>query len=144
MALRFFILRVVTRPVLVPIAVGSFGLWYGGFDVAYVVSRKIATTLDPDLPVKTSQKNRIISSLAGVSIGALFGFANYSSSPFKNIEFPELQMKSIFRDLPKYIKSNVEVLKTLNINRCIFLFVSSGFISGFSKCIVETYLSHHV
>ena len=144
MALRLFIVRLVTRPVLVPIGVASFGLWYGGFDVAYIVSRKVATTLDSDLPVKTSPTNRIISSIAGVSAGSLFAYANHTSSPFKNIEFPELQMKSFFRDLPQYIRANVEVMKTLNFNRGILLFVTSGFISGFSKCLVETYLSHHV
>ena len=144
MALRLFIVRLVTRPILVPIGVGSFGLWYGGFDVAYIVSRKIALTLDSKLPAQTSQTNRIISSLAGVSAGSLFSYLNYSSSPFKNVEFPELRMKSVFRDLPQYIKSNMKVLKNLNVNKGILVFVSSGFISGFSKCVVETYLSHHV
>lgn len=144
MAIRLFIVRLITRPVLVPIGVGSFGLWYGGFDVAYLVSRKIVTTFDSSLSTETTKSNRAISSLSGVSVGSLFLYGNYSGSPFKGIELPELQLKSFFRDLPTYVKSNIAILKSLNVSRGVVLFVTSGFLSGFSKSVVETYLSHHV
>ena len=144
MAFRLFVVRLITRPVLVPVGVGAFGLWYGGFDVAYLTSRKIATSFDSTLPTETSRKNRAISSLSGVTVGSLFAYANYKGSPFKGIDLPELQLKSFFKDLPTYIKSNFEVMKKLNVSRGVVLFVTSGFISGFSKCVVESYLSHHV
>ena len=144
MVVRAFILRVITRPVLVPIGVGSFGLWYGGFDITYIVSRKIALTIYPDLSSKTSSTNRIISSLAALSTGSTFAYFNYVTSPFKTIEFPELDSQNIFRQLPMYFKRNIQVIKSINLTRGIFLFVGSGCISGFCKCIVETYLSNHL
>ena len=144
MAARVFLVKLVTRPILVPIGVGAFGLWYGGFDVAYIVSRKVATKLNPDLPIDTSRKNRVISSLAGVSTGALFAYLNAATNPFNNVDFPELHWKSALKDIPVYMKSNFEVMKKLNVKRGIVLFVSSGFISGVCKSLVESYLSNHL
>ena len=144
MALRVFITKLIARPILIPVGIGSFGLWYGAFDVSYIVSSKVAGTLDSSLVGKTTPTNKAISSLAGVSLGSVFVYASYVSSPIRTATFPEIELKSIMRQLPAYFKQNMEIIRNLNMSRGVLIFVGSGFISGFCKCFVECYLSQYV
>lgn len=141
MAIRAAFVRIISRPLLVPIAMGSFGLWYGGYDISYITTKNLGSSIFPPAVKETTRSNKVASSISGLSMGSAFAYAFYATSNFKNVEFPNIEKGNFVKNFPSYIKNNVAVLKTLNVQRGVFVFVCSGFISGFTKGAVETYLN---
>jgi hypothetical protein len=123
--------KILARPVLIPLAVGGFGLWYGTYRLCYTGTSTIGNALLGYADCK-SQSSAVGCAISG-GIASLY---------IENAMFPidwALPEKQILKvssvsDLGNYFKQNADSLKKFPVGRVYGMVIISGLVSG----IVQT------
>jgi hypothetical protein len=135
--LRAKVLQVLARPVLIPISVGAFGLWYGTFNLTAQGTAFLGNTVlgAPKEPTPTS--TRMIASGCGVTTGvtiwylAKLVFPSSWVSPVATFEYRGV------RDIVPLLKKSASSLKEYPVMRVYSFVLLSGAVAGLSKSIFE-------
>ena len=135
--LRVKLLQILARPIVVPIAVGGFGLWYGSFKISYQSSNFLGNTFLGTSKISLPQSSRYIASICGVTVGLVtwysikFIYPNDWSFPVSTFEY-----KSI-KDIVPLIKNSFSSIQNYPLKRLYSLVILTGFCSGIGKTTAE-------
>mmetsp|Transcript_23978 Transcript_23978/g.35192 ORF Transcript_23978/g.35192 Transcript_23978/m.35192 type:complete len:152 (+) Transcript_23978:73-528(+) len=138
--IRRRLLQLLARPVLIPVAVGGFGLWYGTFDLTYQGSYQASSLIFGGVTEHASKSARVVSGLVGISVGAgTMYMANslYPSQwkpPTASFEFKGA------KDIVPLIKNAMSSFQSFPIRRIYALVIMSGVASGLVRCATERIL----
>jgi hypothetical protein len=135
--LRAKLLQILARPVLIPVTVGGFGLWYGTYNLTSQGTALIGNTVlgSPKQPTPSSTK--MIASGCGVTTGiaswyiAKLLYPSQWVSPVATFQYRGVQ------DIVPLLKNSAESIKQYPVMRVYSLVLFSGVVSGVSKTIFE-------
>lgn len=137
--LRAKLLQILARPVLIPITVGGFGLWYGIYNITYQSTSFISNTLLFSNKNKQilKQSTRYIATGCSLTTGILtwyllkLKYPNDWNSPITTFQYKGP------KDIIPLIKNSFTSIKHYPIQRLYTLVLLSSASSGFSKTIFE-------
>lgn len=135
--LRAKLLQILARPVLIPVTVGGFGLWYGSYNVTYQGTALLGNTILGSPKQVPSSSTRMVASGCGVTTGiaswyiAKLLYPNTWVSPVATFHYRGVH------DVIPLLKNSVESIKQYPVTRVYSLILFSGVVSGLSKTIFE-------
>jgi hypothetical protein len=130
-------LQILARPVLIPVTVGGFGLWYGTYNLTYQGTAFLGNTVLGSPKEPASPSTKMIASGCGVTTGiaswyiAKLVYPNRWVSPAATFQYRGVQ------DIVPLLKNSLESIKQYPVMRVYSLVLFSGVVSGFSKTIFE-------
>jgi hypothetical protein len=134
---RAQLLKLFARPVLIPVAVGGFGLWYGTFNLTYLSTSFLGNSLLGAPKDPLPQSTKFIASGCGITTGiaawyvAKLAYPSHWISPTATFEYQGL------KDLLPLAKNAISSLHNYPVKRLYSLVILCGVFSGFGKTTFE-------
>lgn len=124
----------LTRPLLIPMAIGTIGMWYGAFDVSRFICRKA-------FPVsQVSKRNQLLAFFSSFSASAVIlymGKDKILSGPNND----KLKMPEFTVNLQSFVKASTDYFKRFPGKNVVIALMATGGISGLICGTIEWNLS---
>jgi hypothetical protein len=136
------LLTFIYRPLLIPLAVGGFGLWYGVYDISHSIVSKIlvhGTSIPKTIRNRTLNAG-VVSNITGITSGIVTMYMSRYMFPSVDINsesFLKLRSTSEVRSL---LSKYSDVFKVYPFPRVLGAIFLSGSISATVSVCAERYL----
>lgn len=134
---RAKVLQVFARPVLIPISVGAFGLWYGTYNITYQGTSFLGNAILGSSTVPIPSSTKLIASGCGVTCGITAWYIIKTIYPTNWVSPASTFQYRGIHDIGPMIKNSITSLKQYPVLRLYSLVLFSGGVSGLSKTIFE-------
>lgn len=137
MWVRTKLLQLFGRPVLIPISVGAFGLWYGTYNLTYQGTAFVGNMIFGSSSVPIPSSTKLIASGCGITCGITSWYIMKILYPANWISPAATFQYRGVHDIAPMLKNSISSIKQYPVMRLYSLVLFSGGISGLSKTIFE-------
>lgn len=148
MIFKKYILAAAYRPLLIPLGVGAFGLWYGSYDISHKVFSKVikSGTHNPVMIKNRTLNAQVVSNFSGLTTGVVtIYFSKYLFPPlpvnYQDMKsLPQEAMKLSQEAIKLRIARYVEIFKIYPFQRLFGAIILSSSMSAFVSVCAERYI----